>query len=125
MRTVLLALGNDLLGDDAVGFEAARLLKGESLPGVDVVESPHAPGSILEFGPADFKKLAAPSPHFAGLPEILAMAERLKLHMPKDLRVLAMEVDNPTFFSQTLTPAVRDALPAFVAKARAFLKGSA
>jgi hydrogenase maturation protease len=147
--TVVLALGNDILGDDAVGFHAARRLRAEPLEGVDVVESgetglalldllegydrallldavaagDHPPGTILEYGPQDFSKLLAPSPHFAGLPAVLEMAKRIEMPLPRDIRVLAMAIENPTEFREELTPTAQSALPAFVARARTVLDG--
>ena len=143
-RTLVLALGNDILGDDAVGFHAARQLRSESIAGVDVVETGEAglalldhlegydravildaiatgrckPGTVLSWHRKDFKDIVSPSPHFSGLPELLQLAERVGMRFPKDLRVLAMEVDNPTVFRESLTPQAQAALPAFVAEAR-------
>jgi len=146
-RSLVLALGNDILGDDAIGFHAARLIASESLVDVDVVESAEAglalldhlegydraiildaiatgrceAGTVLSWGRDDFKKIEAPSPHFSGLPEVLSLAERVGIHYPKDMRVLAMEVSDPTIFRETLTPEAQKALPAFAAEARRVL----
>ena len=143
-RTLVLALGNDILGDAAVGFHAARQLRSESIEGVDVVETGEAglalldhlegydravildaiatgrckPGTVLSWHRKDFKDIVSPSPHFSGLPELLHLAERVGMRFPRDLRVLAMEVDNPTVFRESLTPQAQAALPAFVAEAR-------
>jgi hypothetical protein len=43
------------------------------------------------------------------------------MHFPKDLRVMAMEVDNPTVFRETLTGEAEKALPDLVAAARRVL----
>ena len=146
-RTLVLALGNDILGDDAVGFHAARQLRSESIEGVDVVETGEAglalldhlegydravildaiatgrckPGTVLSWHRKDFKDIVSPSPHFSGLPELLQLAERVGMRFPKDLRVLAMEVDNPTVFRESLTAEAQKALPEFVAQARTVL----
>jgi hydrogenase maturation protease len=140
---LVLALGNDLLGDDGVGPAAARLLARRIPCDVEVVEAPHGgldlldllegrerallldavltgrhpPGTILEFGRADFALTAAPSPHAAGLPDVLALAERLAIPFPRDLRILAMEVERMHVLGADLTPAVRAALPAYVGRA--------
>jgi len=151
-KTLVLALGNDLLGDDGVGLLAARRVRGaleEAAAGgsenggsecVDIVESgeaglallemmegyrnailldaivtgAHPPGTIIEFGVEDFARVLAPSPHYAGLPEVLALARRLDVDFPEDIRVLAMEVENPYEFQETLTEAVGRALPGYV-----------
>jgi hydrogenase maturation protease len=148
-RTLVLALGNDVLGDDAVGFHAARLLREEMGGRVDVVASHEAglalidflegydralildaivtlkcpPGTVLEFGPADFQGMRSTSPHFAGLPEILRLAEAVVKPFPSEVRVLAMEIKNPDHFREDLSETVLQALPEFVSQARRILEG--
>jgi len=145
--TVVLALGNDILGDDGIGFHAARHIRSQSLDGVDVVETGEAglalldhlegydralildaiatgqcrPGTVLSWQRKDFKDIVSPSPHFSGLPELMNLAERVGMHFPKDIRVLAMEVDDPTVFRETLTPEAQKALPELVMRARSVL----
>jgi hydrogenase maturation protease len=145
--TVVLALGNDILGDDAVGFHAARHLRSEFSGAVDVVETGEAglalldhlegydralildaiatgkcrPGTVLSWQRKDFKDIVSPSPHFSGLPELIHLAERVGMHFPKDMRVLAMEVDDPTVFRETLTAQAEEALPEMVTQARRVL----
>ena len=141
---VIVALGNDILGDDGVGFHAARLLRAEFTDVADVVETGEAglalldhlegyeraiildavatgrcpPGTIHYWGAEDFKQVLAPSQHCAGLPQLLELAARVGLNFPQDLRVIAMEVHDPTIFRETLTVQAQAALPAFVAAAR-------
>jgi hydrogenase maturation protease len=143
LRTIVLAMGNDILGDDAVGLLAARRLRKEIDEEVDIVESSeagfalmelmegydralildsiktgrHSPGTVVEFKTADFRRVIAPSPHYAGLPEILDMASRLGISFPKDIRILAMEVDDPFRISEEISVAVRVNLPDFVERA--------
>jgi hydrogenase maturation protease len=147
-RSLLLALGNDILGDDGAGLAAARLLRAEFEGEVDVVESgesglalvemlegyerallldaivtgQHPPGAVLEFSPDDFRKIVAPSPHYAGIPEVLDLASRLGLTFPEELRVLAMEVESLHLIREGLSPTVAGALPAFVDRARHLLR---
>jgi len=148
-KTVVLALGNDILGDDGVAFHAARLLGPEFGDGIEIVESSEAglalldhlehcghalildavatgkcaPGTILCWDRDDFRRCVSPSQHAAGLPHILELAERLDMDFPRELRVVCMEVGDPTVFRETLTPEARKALPAFVAEARRILTG--
>jgi len=82
-----------------------------------------APGTVLEFAPSDFGRVIAPSPHYAGLPEILALARQLELPFPGEIRILALEVEEPRIFREGLSPAVAQALPAFVDRARQVLEG--
>ncbi|MDW8105441.1 MAG: hydrogenase maturation protease, partial [Armatimonadota bacterium] len=139
-RTIVLALGNDLLGDDGVGWEAARriaeqvgdsvdvVLTGEAglalldlLEGYEcallidsVVTGRHPPGTVIEFAPEDFRHVIAPSPHYAGLPEVLELARRLELDFPRDIRILAMEVQNPYEFRMGFSEPVRAGMSALV-----------
>lgn len=147
-QTLVLALGNDLLGDDGVGLEAARRIAEQVGGSVDVVETGEAglallevmegyarallidsiltgrypPGTVLEFSPTDFQKVVAPSPHYAGLPEVLEMARRLDLVFPTDIRILAVEVLNPYEFHIGLSEPVCEALPKLVQRALDILR---
>jgi len=142
-KILVLALGNDILGDDGIGFHAARLLRLEFSDDVAVVETSEAglalldhleyceralildavatgkcaPGTVLCWDREDFRRCVSPSQHAAGLPHILELAERLGLNFPRELRVVCVEVGDPTVFRETLTPEAREALPAFVAEA--------
>lgn len=145
---MLLALGNDILGDDGVGLMAARLLRDEFGEEVEVVESGEAglalleimagygkallldaiftgkysPGRVLEFHHGDFKRVMAPSPHYAGIPEVLDLAERLEITFPKEIRILAIEVEKVDEIREGLSSTVEQALPEFIDKARAILR---
>jgi hydrogenase maturation protease len=136
-------MGNELLGDDGVALAVARELRGRFGEKVDVVETSeaglalmevltgyeralildsvqtleHEPGTVIEFQMDDFRKVVGPSPHYAGMPEVFSMAERLGIPMPEELRILAMEVANPFDFNECFTPAVAAGLPEFVARA--------
>ena len=143
-RILVVGLGNDILGDDAVGLLAARRLRA-ILPGsVEVLESAgvgldlldvlegydralildaiatgqHPPGTVLEFTSEDFQKVIAPSPHYAGLPELLQLAERLGIPFPTALCVLACEVADPYQIREGLSASATGALPALVARAQ-------
>jgi hydrogenase maturation protease len=147
-RGIVLALGNDILGDDGAGIAAGRLMKDHVPAGVDIVEAgfggfhlldhlegypralvldavatgKHPPGTVLEFTRADFAPLAS-SPHYVGLPEILAVAETLQLEFPTELRILGLEVERLDTFGTSFSPAVAAALPAFVDRAAAIVSG--
>jgi hydrogenase maturation protease len=142
-RILVLGLGNDILGDDAVGLLAARRLRASLPASVDVQESAgagldlldvlegyggalildaivtgaHPPGTVLEFSAADFREVVAPSPHFAGLPELLQMARQLAIPFPETISVLACEVADPYQIREGLSPPADAALPALVARA--------
>jgi hydrogenase maturation protease len=121
MKTLVLGLGNELLADDAVGILAARALRDEIKGQVEIVESPlsglalldlfvgyeraivldaiktgkHPAGTILDLNPEDLGEVFAPSPHYSGLPEMLALAHELQLEFPWKIKIFALEVVDP------------------------------
>lgn len=145
---LVLALGNDILGDDGVAFHAARELNREFADVADFTETAEAglalmemlegyefallmdsvmtgqcpPGTVVEFHTEQFQKVIAPSPHYAGRPEVLELSARLGLEMPRELRILAMEVLDPFTLREELTPPVAERLPDLVAAARTILE---
>jgi len=132
MRTLVLGLGNEYAGDDAVGVLVARAVREELAGGADVVESSASgmallevfagydrsvvvdsictgrdpAGTITELGLADVGRVVAPSLHHAGLPELAAVGARLGLGFPAETRVLAVEVVDPYTFGAPLSEPV-------------------
>ena len=137
-RTIIVGLGNDLLADDAVGILVARRLK-EQLTDecIDVVEcsahglaildlfidydrailvdalvtGKHPPGTIVEIPVDTLRSVPNPSPHFAGVPEMIALARRLGVNYPAEFHILGVEVADPFTLGGDLHPAVQAALP--------------
>ena len=140
MRPLVLGLGNELLADDAVGILAARDLSERLGAQADVVESSlsglalldlligyrraimidaihtgrASPGTITRLSREDLSRVLAPTPHYAGLPELFALARRLELEFPQELVIFAVEVEDPLTVGGPMTPAVRRALPGLV-----------
>lgn len=136
MKTLILGLGNELLADDALGILAARRLRGElagvadvlesSLSGVALIEllvgyervilidaiqtGENPPGTIRKLTPADLDCVFAPSPHYAGIPELIALATQLDLDFPNEIVIYAMEVTDTCSLGGPLSPAVRNSL---------------
>ncbi|NQV34928.1 MAG: hydrogenase maturation protease [Phycisphaeraceae bacterium] len=147
--TLLLALGNDIMGDDGAALTAAQHLKARDLEDVDVsdtleaglalleilsgyrrvllldtiVTGNHPPGTVLALSQRDFTKVLGSSPHYAGLPEVIELARQLAVAFPLDIRVLALEIEQPTDFSDTLSPLIQAAIPGYVQKAVDILHG--
>jgi hydrogenase maturation protease len=136
MRTLVLGLGNELAADDAVGLLVARAVRAQVADAVDVVESSasgmalieifagydraivvdsirtgrNPPGTISELGLDQIGRVVAPSLHQAGLPEMAAVAERLGLGFPSEIRVLAVEVMDPYTLGGAVSTAVAAAV---------------
>jgi hydrogenase maturation protease len=137
MRALVLGLGNELLSDDAVGVLAARTLEGPLAGRADVVASAlhglalldvfsgydaaivvdavatgtRPVGTVAEIDPASLRPVAGASPHFAGLPEMLELAERLGMRFPSRLRLLTVEVRDLYTVGGRMSPEVSAALP--------------
>lgn len=145
MKPLILGLGNDIISDDAIGLIVARAMRNRLGDTVDVKESSesgfalldlmmgyekmliidsirtcvHPPGAILDFGADDIGKVAAPSPHYAGLPELISLAKQLELVFPTEIAILAMEVKDSFTIAQGLSAEVADALERMVEMAHA------
>ena len=154
---LVLGLGNDILTDDAVGLHVARAVRSaladepdiaveettemgltlldsiadrEALVLVDAVQTGRAPaGHIHEVGPTELSGALTTSPHFLGVGETLALGRSLGLAMPRDVRILAIEVADPLTLGENLTPAVaaavKDAAERAVELARSFAYAAA
>jgi hydrogenase maturation protease len=144
MRTLVLGLGNELAGDDAVGVLVARAVREDVQDVADVVESSAAgmalietlagyeraivvdaivtgrnpPGTIVEMGMDEVGSVVAPSVHQAGLSELAAVAARLGLGFPSRTRVLAVEVVDPYTLGARLSEPVAAALGELVRRVR-------
>jgi hydrogenase maturation protease len=135
VRTLVLGLGNILLGDEGVGVRVAQALVTESLPPdvtvldagtaildalpaieeadrlivVDAVKADGAPGSVYRI---PFDEMARPavigSLHGFDLSRVLALAGRVA---PVDVVVIGVE-PQVIEWSLSLSPGVRDAVPA-------------
>ncbi len=143
-RPLVLGLGNDLIADDGFGILAVEELQvalgdraefvGTSVHGValldsligydqviviDVIQTGQNPvGTVTEIDPRSFRPVASPSPHYTGLPEMLALAEQLELPFPKDIRVFAVEAQDLVTLGGPMTAAVREALPEVIRRVR-------
>jgi hydrogenase maturation protease len=139
LRTLLLGLGNDLLGDDAIGLRVAAALREplaayaqiavwqsaemglalldliagfEGLVLVDAIQTGRAPaGFVHELDGDELRAFSKMSPHFLGIGEMLVLGRELGMAMPKQVRVFAIEVQDPFTMSLHLTPTLEAAVP--------------
>jgi hydrogenase maturation protease len=140
MKTLILGLGNTLLGDDGVGILLARELEKVLSPsnGFTVMESSlwglalidlilgfdhviildaiktgkYRVGNVHEIKVADFTGLSSAStPHFVGLPTVLRLGQELGLDVPSQISVIGIEVNDPYSFGENLTPELKKNFP--------------
>ncbi len=141
-RVLLLGLGNDLLTDDAVGLHLAREVRQrlaqscplhidevsemglslldyvvgyDELVLLDAVQTGLVPpGFLHEFGSGQLERLPTRTPHAFGLGEVLAFGQQVGLAVPKRVRILAVEVQDPFTVGTEMTPGLRQAMPGLV-----------
>ena len=142
VKILVLGLGNELLSDDAGGIIAVRKLGEKYKSRADILESSlsglalmdiltgykkaiiidavssgrNSPGCIYELSPSDLGKVLSPSPHYSGLPEMMALAGELGLQFPDDIKIFAVEVSDAHSFGGDLTPFVKKALDRLLEK---------
>lgn len=146
-KTLILGLGNDLLGDDGFGILAARELTRRLDGAADVAETglhgvalldlligygraviidaistgSYPAGTILELGPEDFRAVSGPSPHYTGLPELISLAEQLHLEFPQEIKVFAVETCDTQTVGAPMSEPVAQALGEVVERVTACL----
>jgi hydrogenase maturation protease len=145
---LLLSLGNDILKDDGVGLFAGREVKKKFNGKIDFVESAESglalldyligykrvlildsikredrePGRIVEMRVEELEVSSSPSPHYVGLPMSLQIGKRLGFPLPEEIRILAMEVEDPYTLEEGLTEKVSLSFPDYVKRAEEILR---
>ncbi len=141
-KCLVLGLGNALVSDDAIGLRVAAAARQElaQLPSVTVLEAEEVglalldlvvgfdrlllvdaiqtgkavPGSVHEWESGANNPIAALSPHFLGIGEVLAMGRELGLAVPGQVKIFAVEVQDPFTLGTRMTPVLETALPDIV-----------
>jgi hydrogenase maturation protease len=142
VKTLVLGLGNPLLGDDSVGLRVAALVRerlagrrdvevGEEEAGglrlmerltgydravlVDACVSGGTPGTLRRIGPDELPTQRTAIAHGIDLPRAIALGHSLGLPMPASVRVVAIEAESVLEFRESMTPAVAAAVEPAVA----------
>jgi hypothetical protein len=79
-------------------------------------------GAPVEDAAAALARAVAPSPHYSSIGEVMALAARLEVPFPEEVRILALTVADPYVFGEGLSPAAAGALPGFVGRGRGVLR---
>ncbi len=139
MRTLILGLGNPILGDDSAGLKVAEIVRQrvpldlstevsedysgglrlmERIIGYDQViivdaicTGTHPPGTVLHLDSDDSPTQHTASTHDINLPTALQLAVTMNLKIPERIRIIAIEAENVLEFSEQCSPAVTLALP--------------
>lgn len=129
---LVLGLGNELLGDDAVGIHIVRHLQARLPEEVECMVSAlsgfalldlfvgrrkvavvdcyipdeGAAGEMLELRPQDWGVARAPCPHYAGIGELCRWLEALALDFPTEVKVFCVPVRDSFTVREGLTAEV-------------------
>jgi hydrogenase maturation protease len=142
MKTLLLGLGNPILKDDSVGLRVlgkmAERLTAENIDfkeacfaNIDILDviEPYdrliiidsiktkggRPGQLYPLRLEDFQlTMHLSCPHDINLATALELGRRLGMHMPKEIRIYAIEVEDNQTFSESCSPSVERAIPGIV-----------
>jgi hydrogenase maturation protease len=137
VKTLVLGLGNPVLGDDSVGLEVARRVRArlagrqdvevaeeeagglrlmEVMSGydraivVDAAVTGGVPGTVCRLGPDQVPTQRTAVAHGIDLPRALELGRALGLPMPERVRVVAIEAERVLEFRTDRTPAVEAAI---------------
>ncbi len=144
MRTIVVGIGNPVLRDDSVGIKVVEELKGvvdtavltttgfevlDKILGydraiiVDAIRSGGEPGTIYELSVDDILITQSyTNSHNLNLATTLRLGYLIfPDRMPKEIRVIAIEVEDVESFGEECTPKVREAIPKAVEMIRRML----
>jgi hydrogenase maturation protease len=142
VKTLLLGLGNSILRDDSVGLKVVREL-GEkvteedvhveeaSFANIDILEAIDSydrliivdsiktkegkPGELYPLSLEDLQStLHLSCPHDINLATALELGKRLGMHVPREIRIYAIEIEDNQTFSETCSSSVERAIPQIV-----------
>jgi len=141
-KTLLLGLGNPILKDDSVGLKVVRELGDKitkedvhveeaSFANIDILEAIGSydrliivdsikteggrPGELYQLSLDDLRStLHLSCPHDINLATALELGKRLGMHVPGEIRIYAIEIEDNQTFSETCSPSVERAIPQIV-----------
>jgi hydrogenase maturation protease len=144
-RILVAGFGSPILGDDGVALHVVRQLVRAPLPEpvtvaelgtaglalleqltdisslilVDAILSGAAPGTVVELRGGDINRgLHLGCTHEADLSTAIAFGAALGVSLPSDILLVAIEAEEVTTFSETLSPRVAAAVPEAVMRIR-------
>ncbi len=140
MKTIVIGIGNPILGDDGIGIHIVQKLKekvirkdivfDEAMTGgmnlldifrgydkailVDAIYDKNSPlGSVKRFSIKECRTVHSCNPHDVSLPEAIKLAEHLGEQLiPKDIIIIGIVLhETPCEFTETLSPEIEKAIP--------------
>jgi len=144
MKSIVIGIGNPNFKDDGVGLKVVEQLDGvfntatllnisfqiiDCMLGydraviVDGVKSGAEPGSIVEFSPDYWENIYASGTHNLSIFEIIRIGYSLfPEEMPKEIKIIGIEVEDVETLSRECSPKVEAAIPEAIARIKKYLK---
>jgi hydrogenase maturation protease len=92
---------------------------------VDTIKRPSpVPGRVHLLSEKDVRSLPGPSPHYVSVPQAIEIGRRLGLHVPSEIRIVAVEAKDLYTMGEDLSPEMRNRLPAIIRKVKRVLRES-
>ncbi|MHA2621449.1 MAG: hydrogenase maturation protease [bacterium JZ-2024 1] len=110
--------GLEIQESEEMGLALLDLLTGfDEVILVDSVKTgKFEPGTVLELTHEDLKTALGLSPHYLGIPEMLALGRAAGLPIPNRITIFAVEVKDPFTFGMTISREIETALPDIVGR---------
>ncbi|MCX7880002.1 MAG: hydrogenase maturation protease [Ignavibacteria bacterium] len=145
---LVIAIGNDIIGDDGAAFVVADELK-KLLPesvciekiyttGLDIIEliegkrkvlildtistSANPVGTIYELHPEDFRVNHSSSVHYIGLPEVIELCKLIGIQSPEEIKIIALEIEPQYNVNIGLSQTIKNKIPEVVLLAEKVIK---
>ncbi len=141
-RIAVVGLGSPIMCDDAIGLHVSEIIESAGIDGVECFQEAvggldilpviqgfdyavivdaiqtmkYDPGTVLLFSESDFDEvITGAATHDVNLPTALKIGRQMEGEvMPKEVRFVAIEVQDIKTMSETMTPAVETALDSAV-----------
>jgi hydrogenase maturation protease len=82
------------------------------------------PGRIHLLDEKDVRSLPGPSPHYVSIPQAIEIGRQLGLHVPSEIRIVAVEAKNMYSLGESLSREMQERLPAIVRRVKSVLRES-
>lgn len=81
------------------------------------------PGRVHLLEERDIRSLPGPSPHYVSIPQAVEIGRRIGLHMPAQVRIVAVEAKNMYNLGEGLSPKMEASMPAILRSVKSLLRG--
>jgi hydrogenase maturation protease len=108
-KDILYNLGFDVEIVERTGYSLIDYVVGrETVFIVDTIKTDKYPvGTVVNIDIDDISSFRTVSPHYAGLPEMIELMDRLDVDSPKKLFILGIEVDDPYTLDDNISSSMR------------------